>query len=109
MQAWATVHEAGVSHLAHCHPDSVVSGVYYVKVPQGAGSIVFDDPRGPLPPFDTKMTIKPTLGDLILFPSWLIHQVSQTAGDEPRISIAFNIPGLWKTTATVSEWFPLEA
>ena len=29
--------------MAHCHPDSVVSGVYYVKVPPGAGSIVFDD------------------------------------------------------------------
>lgn len=107
VQAWATVHEGGVSHLAHCHPNSVVSGVYYVKMPEGSGSIIFDDPRGPLPPFDTKLTIRPFIGDLVLFPSWLMHQVSQNIGSEERISIAFNIPGSWATTAAVNEWFPL--
>ncbi len=68
MQAWATVHESCINHLPHSHPDQIVSGVYYVKVPGDAGSIIFDDPRGPLPPFDNRIIIRPKQGDLILFP-----------------------------------------
>ena len=45
------------------------------QMPDDAGSIIFDDPRGPLPPFDNKLTIRPLAGDLVLFPSWLMHQV----------------------------------
>jgi predicted 2-oxoglutarate/Fe(II)-dependent dioxygenase YbiX len=59
---------------------------------------MFDDPRGPLPPFDNRVTIYPKQGDLILFPSWLIHSVSPTPGEEPRISIPFNIEGRWDAT-----------
>jgi hypothetical protein len=44
-------------------------------MPDDAGSIIFDDPRGPRPPFDAKLTLRPLAGDLVLFPSWLIHQV----------------------------------
>jgi len=85
----------------------LISGVYYVKMPDDAGSIVFDDPRGPLPPFDSKLVISPLAGDLVLFPSWLIHQVTPTPGNEERISIAFNIPGKWETTVGISEFFPI--
>eukprot|EP00732_Lithocolla_globosa_P005329 Lithocolla_globosa_v1_NODE_5453_length_1237_cov_5.626058.p1 type:complete len:258 gc:universal NODE_5453_length_1237_cov_5.626058:971-198(-) len=105
---WATVHERGSSHLGHTHRDCLISGVYYVKMPDFSGNILFDDPRGPLPPFDNKLTISPLLGDLVLFPSWLTHQVSPTHGTDPRISIAFNIPGKWETTVGVSEWFAVE-
>jgi len=77
--AWSTV---------YCYPHSfiffslcfgwhrqMVSGVYYVKTPPGSGAIQFLDPRGPYPPFDDKLTIRPRAGDLLLFPSWLQHQV----------------------------------
>ncbi len=77
-------------------------------MPRESGSIIFDDPRGPLPPFDNKLRILPLIGDLIIFPSWLVHQVSATYGNEERLSIAFNVPGSWTSTVGISEWFPLE-
>jgi len=55
----------------------MVTGVYFVKVKELVESVIFDDPRGPLPPFDHKLTIKPLTGDLFLFPGWLLHQVTE--------------------------------
>ena len=69
---------------------------------------MFHDPRGPLPPFDGKLEIRPEVGDLVLFPSWLVHQVTPTSGKEDRMSIAFNIPGEWGSTVGVSEWFHVQ-
>jgi len=108
IQAWATVHEGCISHPPHSHPRQLVSGVYYVKMPRNSGSIIFDDPRGPLPPFDNRIYIKPRQGDLVLFPSWLIHQVEPTEGEEERISIPFNIEGDWEATTGLSITFPVE-
>lgn len=116
----------------------MVSGVFYVAVPDTAGPIIFRDPRyirfvaqmlppnpqpstpshphppryplfsGPLPPFDGTITIHPRVGDLIIFPSWLTHEVVATPSSEARISIAFNMPGEWADTASVAAQFPLE-
>jgi len=107
IQAWATVHNDCVSHLPHSHPNQMVSGVYYVKVPKDAGNIVFDDPRGPLPPFSNRIILQPSQGDLVLFPGWLIHQVSPTKGSETRISIAFNLEGNWDATTSISALIPI--
>jgi hypothetical protein len=114
----------------------MVSGVFYVAVPDTAGPIIFRDPRyigfvaqtprisaqppnsltplvtplssGPLPPFDGTITIHPRVGDLVVFPSWLTHEVVATPSSEARISIAFNMPGEWADTASVAAQFPLE-
>lgn len=107
----------------------MVSGVFYVATPPNAAPILFRDPRyvfprcqiskpatnprffgssGPLPPFDVPLAIQPQAGDLLMFPSWLLHEVPATPGDEPRISIAFNMPGTWADTAGVAAQFPLE-
>jgi len=107
MFSWATLHRDCMFHLPHTHPYNLVSGVYYARVPPGAGDIVFDDPRGPLPPFENRIIHTPKEGDLIIFPSWLLHQVSPTFGDEERISFSFNIPGDWTQTADVSLTVPL--
>jgi hypothetical protein len=94
IQIWATVHESTsrisiyntdhflgcISHLPHSHPDQIVSGVYYVKMPTEAGSITFDDPRGPLPPFDNRITIRPQQGDLILFPRFVLKKCVSNFG-----------------------------
>ncbi len=78
---WATVHRAGMHHMRHSHPDNVVSGVYYVSVPDDAGPIVLEDPRGGgRPPFDDRFTFVPKEGDLVLFPSWLMHEVRALCG-----------------------------
>lgn len=106
MFSWATIHRECMFHLAHTHPHNLVSGVYYARVPNGAGDIIFDDPRGPLPPFENRIIYTPKEGDLIVFPSWLLHQVSPTLGDEERISFSFNIPGDWTQTSDVSLTIP---
>ncbi|EGD78706.1 hypothetical protein PTSG_01685 [Salpingoeca rosetta] len=107
LQAWATVHRGCMGHPQHTHPNNMVSGVFYVAVPEDAGPIVFSDPRGPYPGLDGTIVVQPKAGDLILFPSWLPHQVMPTACTEPRISIAFNMPGDWADTASVAAHFPL--
>ena len=75
IHVWVNVHLDGVFHMEHTHPENLVSGVFYIHMPKNAGAIVFADPRGPMPPFDARMSFKPDVGDLILFPSWLSHQV----------------------------------
>eukprot|EP00750_Incisomonas_marina_P020785 INCI4087.1.p1 GENE.INCI4087.1~~INCI4087.1.p1 ORF type:complete len:311 (+),score=57.37 INCI4087.1:212-1144(+) len=110
MFMWATVHNSCVSHLPHVHEDSMVSGVFYLTVPPGAGDLVLEDPRGMVPPFGNRVIHSPKVGDIVLFPSWLVHHVSPSCGtaeDQPRISLAFNIIGDWKVTSDASIQFPV--
>jgi hypothetical protein len=103
---WASVQHTGSSHLSHVHPGSLVSGVYYSAVPKvGAGKLLLDDPRGPLPPFNHRITLDAHRGKLILFPSWLSHQVTPTLAlaDEPRVSWSFNVlNGDWAHTTDIT-------
>ena len=98
---WASVHDSCMSHLAHTHPNTTVSGVYYVSVPPGSGDLIFEDPRGALPPFGNRHIVKPRAGQVVLFPSWLVHAVAPSCGlaaDNPRISLSFNVIGDWART-----------
>jgi len=100
---WATVNKQGIGHDAHDHIECLLSGVYYPKVPGDAGQIMFQDPRGTRWPFNRNVFyIKPEEGDVILFPSWLIHTVLPTEGGDARVSIPFNVPGSWDDTTSVS-------
>ena len=96
--SWANVNEKGNWNFIHNHTGTDLSGVYYVKVPENSGEIVFFDPRK----IDTKHSffqeeqpqafgIQPEEGNLILFPSYLEHMVTPSESDETRISIAFNV------------------
>lgn len=105
--AWASVHQNGIHHMMHTHPNNMLSGVYYVKVPNGSGPLVFSDPRGEIPPFDEALIVKPSEGVLVLFPSWLGHEVLPTGVSDPRISIAFNMPGEWADTSGLTSYYPL--
>jgi uncharacterized protein (TIGR02466 family) len=99
---WINVLPPGGTHSAHIHPHSVVSGTVYVAVPEGAGAIRFEDPRLGLmmaaPPRKTKaalenrsfVTIAPKAGTILLWESWLRHDVPMNQADEDRISISFN-------------------
>lgn len=100
---WATVHFENAQHAMHFHEGSVLAAVYYVSVPSGAGKLTLYDPRGPRPPFEENIVIRPRAGDLIMFPGWLGHSVSATGDTDgkPRISIPFNLAGEWESSAKV--------
>jgi len=99
---WASISSHGLHHLPHTHPDSMLSGVFYSQVPPLSGSLIWDDPRGPRPPFDGRNIFNPKKGDLVIFPGWLVHQVTPTLGEEQRISWSFNLPGDWTETSDIN-------
>ncbi len=99
---WANVNAPGAAHRAHAHPNNFLSGVYYVRVPAGADTLNFHDPRpqaGILRPPVTALTnentdqvvVRVTEGTLLLFPSWLMHSVDANASGELRVSVSFNL------------------
>ncbi len=97
---WANINPPGAYHPTHNHPNNYLSGVYYVAVPEVGSNILFQDPRPamimPRPRQFSRSTAnaadaqsKP--GRMVLFPSWLRHNVPANDGQTERISIAFNL------------------
>ncbi len=99
---WANIMPAGTLHSLHLHPTSFISGTYYIEVPRGAGALKFEDPRLSLhmaaPPrrADAPKRLRPFVslpakaGDVILFESWLRHEVPPARFSGERISVSFN-------------------
>lgn len=99
---WVNVLKAGGTHSGHIHPHSVVSGTIYIDVPSGAGALKLEDPRLPFlmaaPPrradapeeLRTFVYAEPAPGRILLWESWLRHEVMPHAGKGERISISFN-------------------
>jgi len=99
---WVNVMERGSIHTGHIHPHSAISGTYYVSVPQGAAAIRFEDPRLPLmmaAPSKKKrakdanrsfVSVAPKAGTLLLWESFVRHEVMANMGYGKRISISFN-------------------
>jgi uncharacterized protein (TIGR02466 family) len=91
---WVNVMPAGVVHSLHLHPTSFISGTYYVAVPRGAGMLKVEDPRlsrmMAAPPRQTHVGLPAKPGDVILFESWLRHEVPPALYAGERISISFN-------------------
>lgn len=100
--AWMNANPPGGFNAPHTHPGAHWSGVYYVSQPQvetgSSGKIEFLDPRTDLPnwrllkapAFSSKKAIRPMPGDMILFPSYLVHWVYPNDTAEERVTIAFN-------------------
>ena len=100
---WANINPPGGMNRAHQHPNSLWSGVYYIKAPKNCGHLKIDDPRnsasmirprqkpGQLPQRLYREThYEPKDGRLIMFPSWLLHCVDPNESNEIRISVSFN-------------------
>jgi uncharacterized protein (TIGR02466 family) len=99
---WLNVMPAGVAHSLHLHPASFISGTYYVAVPRGAGALKFEDPRlaslMAAPPrradapqrFRSFVSMAAKAGDLLLFESWLRHEVPPARFAGERLSVSFN-------------------
>lgn len=99
---WVNMMAGAVTHGLHLHPLSFISGTYYVQVPKGAAAIKFEDPRldrlmaappkrDDLPPRERlHYSVKPKAGEVVLFESWLRHEVPPSFTVQERISISFN-------------------
>ncbi len=100
---WANINYPGGYNRPHIHPNSLYSGVYYVKTNPNCGKIVFNDPR---PGIQTTMPLRKKgqpprhlwrevhldakQGRIIMFPSWLWHCVEPNKSNDIRISVSFN-------------------
>ncbi len=92
---WVNLLKAGGHHSAHIHPQSLISGTFYVELPGAPGAIRFEDPRLPLmmaapPRTDSFVSVEPRPGLLLLWESWLRHEVLAGSGRGERLSISFN-------------------
>ncbi|RYH04374.1 hypothetical protein EU805_03115 [Salipiger sp. IMCC34102] len=99
---WINILPEGGIHTAHIHPHSVISGTTYVAMPEGTSAIKFEDPRLPMmmaAPGRRKDAaemlqqftyVAPVVGDVLLWESWLRHEVPMNMAEEDRISVSFN-------------------
>jgi uncharacterized protein (TIGR02466 family) len=99
---WVNIMPPATAHSLHLHPLSFISGTYYVVTPRGCPGLKFEDPRldrfMAAPPKlpsarrenQTHITYPAEAGNVILFESWLRHEVAANRVDEERISVSFN-------------------
>ncbi len=99
---WINILPEGGMHASHIHPHSVISGTTYVAMPDGASALKLEDPRSArmmaAPPRQKDareemrgfVYVKPQVGDVLLWESWLRHEVPMNMAEEERISVSFN-------------------
>ena len=100
---WANINPPGGYNKPHIHPNSLFSGVYYVKTPLNSGRLICNDPRPGIqtcmpnrkkgqPPKHLwrEVNLQPQENRAIMFNSWLWHTVEPNKSNEDRISISFN-------------------
>ena len=99
---WINILPEGGMHSSHLHPHSVISGTTYVAMPEGTSALKLEDPRSArlmaAPPRKksvrqdqkTFVYVTPVVGDVLLWESWLRHEVPMNMAEEERISVSFN-------------------
>ncbi|WP_068118554.1 2OG-Fe(II) oxygenase family protein [Tropicimonas marinistellae] len=99
---WINILPEGGTHASHIHPHSVISGTTYVAMPEGASALKLEDPRSgrmmaaparkknARRELQTFIYMKPAVGEVLLWESWLRHEVPMNMSDDERISVSFN-------------------
>lgn len=99
---WVNILGEAGHHSGHIHPGSIISGTVYITMPDGAGDIRFEDPRLPMmmaapPEADDApeaarrfVYVPPKAGDILMWESWLRHEVMPGRSEDARISVSFN-------------------
>ncbi|MFT4091819.1 MAG: TIGR02466 family protein [Asticcacaulis sp.] len=99
---WINILEPYGTHSGHIHPHSLISGTFYVHVPDGASALKFEDPRltsfmntpprkaGARRDHQPFVYEAPSAGTLLMWESWLRHEVPINLSEDVRISISFN-------------------
>ena len=99
---WAIINKKNSYNVKHNHQNCYLSSAYYIKKPENSGDITFYDPKEAktyrFPEVEKhtsysaeSITVKPEEGDLLIFPSYLYHDVGVNLSDEERIVVSFNI------------------
>ena len=102
-EAWININQRGHFNLSHDHAGSLFSAVYYVNGGPDKGALELTTPIAPhtytisgemVGDYNAfnghRMAIPPITGDLVVFPSWILHHVHMSQSNEDRISIALN-------------------
>jgi uncharacterized protein (TIGR02466 family) len=98
-QSWANLTEKNHFHHPHKHPNSLLSGVFFLNAKEKHPPLIFlssmSNPLHMTRLEENPLTVDqhaflPTEGNLVIFPSTLMHYVPVNTIDEPRISISFN-------------------
>ncbi|SNS92790.1 2OG-Fe(II) oxygenase family protein [Tropicimonas sediminicola] len=99
---WINILPEGGMHASHIHPHSVISGTTYVSMPQGTSALKLEDPRsarmmaaparkkGARREMQGFIYVAPEVGDVLLWESWLRHEVPMNMAEDERISVSFN-------------------
>ena len=99
---WVNIMPPTAAHSLHLHPLAFISGTYYVATPPGCAGLKFEDPRldrfmaappklpNARPAHQPHITYPAVAGNVILFESWLRHEVAANRVEDERISISFN-------------------
>lgn len=99
---WVNIMPEHAAHSLHLHPLSFISGTYYVTTPPGCPGLKFEDPRlskfmaAPPKTATARPSNRPHItypakaGHVILFESWLRHEVAANRTTAERISVSFN-------------------
>ena len=99
---WVNIMPQGVVHSLHLHPLATISGTYYVRTPKGSAGLKFEDPRldrfMAAPPRRAGararsrgwVTLPAAAGRVVLFESWLRHEVPPNPSRSERVSVSFN-------------------
>jgi len=100
---WANINPPDSYNKPHLHPNTLFSGVYYIKTPPNCGRLICSDPRSGaqtvLPvrkPGDPgrslwrDVNLDPIPGRIVIFPAWLWHAVEPNESNDIRISASFN-------------------
>jgi uncharacterized protein (TIGR02466 family) len=99
---WGNISRGSAALHDHTHPNNYLSGVFYLRMPHGAGAIAFKDPRpqtrvlrpdvrAETPLTALELEYAASEGTMLLFPAWLEHGVRPSASNDERVTIAWNL------------------
>ena len=103
---WININNYKDYNTIHMHPRSIISGVFYIKVPVNSGNLILINPSSDFMDScidsendlknknnknSTQVVFEPKENLLVMFPSWINHMVDPNMNEtEERISISFN-------------------
>lgn len=102
IRSWMVKSEPGCYGRKHNHPNSILSGVMYLKTSKGCGNLILHQEKSLFGSIElsygevnnvngTTVSIPPKDGMLILFPSTTYHEVAKNLSEETRYSLSFDI------------------